>query len=68
MKPPKTPTDAPPAPALWHPTWRWHLKTLAVVYVVLTAVFFAVDRFLANLPEPYRLRDIPKEMTPWLKK
>ena len=56
------------APALWTPTWAWHLKTLAVIYLLLTIVFFAVDHFLSRLPEPYRLRDIPPEMTPWLKK
>lgn len=70
MKPNKT-ASVPSAPApsepLWRPSWAWHLKVLAVIYLVLVAVFFAVDRFLSRLPEPYRLRDVPPEMTPWLK-
>ncbi|MBL0349992.1 MAG: hypothetical protein IPP68_06430 [Elusimicrobia bacterium] len=66
MKQTKTAPET--APVLWRPTWAWHLKTLAVIYLLLTIVFFAVDHFLSRLPEPYRLRDIPPEMTPWLKK
>jgi hypothetical protein len=70
MKPNKTPS-APPPPAptapLWRPTWKWHLKVLTAIYIGLTAAYFAIDHFLARLPEPYRLRDVPPEMTPWLK-
>jgi hypothetical protein len=43
------------------------LKTLGVVYLVLVAFYFAVDRWLSRLPPPYRLREAPPEMTPWLK-
>ncbi len=57
-----------PPEGLWRPTWRWHVKTLAIIYVLLAAVFFLVTRFLSGLPEPYKLRDIPREVTPWLKK
>jgi hypothetical protein len=52
----------------WWPTWRWHLKALAGIYLFLTIFYFVVDHWLSRLPEPYRLRDIPMEMTPWLKK
>lgn len=69
MKPSKSTPPPPPAPTapLWRPTWAWHAKTLAVIYLVLTIAYFAIDRFLSHLPEPYRLRDVPPEMTPWLK-
>lgn len=63
----KTPLH-PSEEASWRPTWWWHVKTLLVIYVLLTVVFFVVDRFLSRLPEPHRLRDVPPEMTPWLKK
>lgn len=68
MKTPKT-VPPPPAPStpLWRPTWAWHAKMLAVIYLLLTIAYFAIDRFLSRLPEPYRLRDVPPEMTPWLK-
>jgi hypothetical protein len=70
MKDPKqkqAPPSLPPPPPLWRPTWKWHLKTLGVVYLVLVAFYFAVDRWLSRLPPPYRLREAPPEMTPWLK-
>jgi hypothetical protein len=51
----------------WRPDWKWHARTLLIIYVVLTAVFFGLSRFLSRIPEPHRMRDIPKEMTPWLK-
>jgi hypothetical protein len=62
--------ESPAAPAgeAWRPTWRWHLKALAGIYLFLTVFYFAVDRWLSHLPEPYKLRDVPAEMTPWLKK
>jgi len=52
----------------WKPDWRWHLKTLGLVYAALVVVYFVLSNFLAKVPEPHRMRDIPKEMTPWLKK
>ena len=58
-----------PAPnPLWQPTWRWHIRTLLIIYAVLAAVYLVVNRILSIVPEPYRMRDIPKEMTPWLKR
>jgi hypothetical protein len=62
---------APPAVPLgdaWRPSWMWHVKVLAGIYIFLTVFYFAVDHWLSRLPEPYRLRDVPMEMTPWLKK
>ncbi len=52
----------------WKPDWKWHLKVLGGIYLLLVVMFFVLDNFLANLPEPYKMRDIPQEMTPWLKK
>jgi antibiotic biosynthesis monooxygenase (ABM) superfamily enzyme len=49
-------------PPLWKPTWQWHLRVLGVIYVVLIVVFFALNSLL----KPY-LRQIPKDITPWLK-
>jgi hypothetical protein len=51
----------------WTPNWRWHLKALLAIYSLLVVVYFAVSAFLSKVPEPHRMRDIPKEMTPWLK-
>lgn len=47
---------------LWQPTWRWHLTTLAIIYVALVVLYFALNILL----KPY-LRQIPKDITPWLK-
>ncbi|MBL0059540.1 MAG: hypothetical protein IPP35_10635 [Elusimicrobia bacterium] len=65
---PSIPSPAIPASEPWRPTWRWHLKALGGIYLFLVLFYFAVDRWLSRLPEPYRLRDVPVEMTPWLKK
>jgi uncharacterized membrane protein YvbJ len=53
---------------LWRPDWKWHLRTLAIIYAILCVAFLGISRFLSKVPEPYRMRDIPKEMTPWLKR
>jgi hypothetical protein len=53
---------------LWKPTWIWHVKVLGVIYVVLIVAYFAISQFLKRVPEPYRMRDVPKDITPWLKK
>jgi hypothetical protein len=53
-------------PPAWHPDAAWHLKTLGVIYAVLTVLYFGVTSVLSKLPKPYQLRDIPIEMTPWL--
>ncbi len=53
---------------MWSPTWKWHATTLAIIYVCLTAAYFSVSAFLSRVPPPYKLREIPKELTPGLKK
>jgi len=50
----------------WFPGWKWHLKTLAVIYAALVVVFFAAHWLLRKLPPPYNIRTIPAELTPWL--
>lgn len=47
---------------LWHPTWRWHVRTLAIIYGMLIVLYFSLNILL----KPY-LRQIPKDITPWLK-
>jgi hypothetical protein len=59
---------AEPAEPLWKPDWRWHLRALGGIFVFLIAVYFAVSALLSRVPPPFRMRDIPEEMTPWLKK
>jgi len=53
---------------MWRPTWKWHLKVLAAIYVVLISVYFVISAFLKKVPPPYRMRDVPMDVTPWLKK
>lgn len=48
---------------LWSPTWQWHGRALAIIYVSLIFVYFLLNFLL----KPY-LREIPPEVTPWLKK
>ncbi|MBI3013422.1 MAG: hypothetical protein HYY63_07345 [Elusimicrobia bacterium] len=48
---------------MWSPTWKWHAKTLGFIYLGLIFLFFLLNWFLG----PY-LRQIPPEVTPWLKK
>ncbi len=60
------PADA--ATEFWRPDWKWHVKTLAIIFVVLVVIYFVLSQFLAKVPKPHRMRDIPPEMTPWLKK
>lgn len=53
----------------WKPSWRWHGRVLGVVYVILIFVYFGLTHFLGKvLPEPYRMRVVSKDVTPWLKK
>jgi hypothetical protein len=59
--------NAAPA-AAWRPTLRWHLKTLGGIYLALILFYAALTAFLSRVPPPYKLRDIPQEVTPWLKK
>ena len=53
---------------LWRPSWKWHFRVLGAVYVVLVIAYFAISQFLNKIPPPYRMREIPPEVTPWLKK
>lgn len=53
-------------PPAWFPDWRWHARTLGVIYMTLTVLYFSVDFALKHMPEPYQLRKIPSELTPWL--
>ena len=53
-------------PPSWWPDWRWHIKTLSCVYIVLTLGFFLISFILHRLPPPYDQREIAPEMTPWL--
>ncbi len=46
---------------VWFPDLRWLLKVLIIVYVISIVGFFVANYFL----KPY-MRDIPKEITPWL--
>ncbi len=50
----------------WYPDAKWHMKTLAIIYAVLTVAYFGISAALSRLPKPYHLRKIPMEMTPWL--
>lgn len=49
-------------PVLWRPDWKWHVRTISVIYVLLIAVFFLMNHVL----KPY-MRKIPSDITPWLK-
>ena len=47
---------------LWRPGWRWHARTLAIIYGILLVAFFLLNHVL----KPY-MRQIPKDITPWIK-
>jgi hypothetical protein len=49
-------------PPLWKPGWKWHLKTVSIIYCILFAAFFILNIVL----RPY-MRKIPQDITPWLK-
>lgn len=55
-------------PPAWFPDAAWHLKTLGMIYLFLVVVYFGVTYSLQKLPKPYHIRQIPPEMTPWLKR
>lgn len=63
---PKPAVTVPQEPT-WKPTWKWHLKVLAGIYIGLGVVYFAISAFLNRVPPPYHMREIPKELTPWMK-
>ena len=49
--------------SIWQPNLKWFLKVLITMYILITIAFFTVNFLL----KPY-MRDIPKEITPWLNK
>lgn len=49
-------------PPLWRPGWKWHARTLTIIYALLIMLFFTLNHVL----KPY-LRQIPSDVTPWLK-
>jgi hypothetical protein len=53
------------APA-WFPDWKWHARTLGIIYTGIIVFYFVVSFALRRLPAPYNIRQIPPEMTPWL--
>ncbi|MBP5287918.1 MAG: hypothetical protein J6Z08_08480 [Elusimicrobiales bacterium] len=53
-------------PPSWWPNWKWHIKTLSCIYLILIAGFFVISFILHRLPPPYDQREISPEMTPWL--
>ncbi|MBI5201008.1 MAG: zinc ribbon domain-containing protein [Elusimicrobia bacterium] len=55
-------------PPPWTPDWHWHGKVLGVIYAGLVVLYVGVSFVLRRLPEPYHIRKIPPEMTPWLKR
>ena len=44
-----------------------HLKTLVIIYAIIGVMFIAFSYLSDKLPNPYGKRDIPLEVTPWLK-
>lgn len=46
----------------WLPNWQWHGRALLIILVFLILAYLGLNSFL----KPY-VRDIPKEVTPWLK-
>ena len=54
-------------PPAWFPDARWHLHTLGIIYACLVVFYFGVSHLLRKLPKPYHIRQIPSEMTPWLR-
>ena len=55
-------------PPAWFPDAAWHLKTLGTIYAALIVVYFGVSHLLKTLPKPYDVRQVPIELTPWLRK
>ncbi|OGR97265.1 MAG: hypothetical protein A2902_02995 [Elusimicrobia bacterium RIFCSPLOWO2_01_FULL_64_13] len=48
---------------MWSPSIQWHARTLGVIIAGLVVFYFLANWML----KPY-LREIPPEVTPWLKK
>jgi hypothetical protein len=54
-------------PPAWFPDARWHLKVLGTIYVCVVIFYYSVSFLLRKLPKPYDIRNIPIEITPWLR-
>lgn len=48
---------------LWKPSWKWHVSALVIIFSILLVAFFTLNVVL----KPY-MRQIPKDITPWLDK
>jgi hypothetical protein len=59
---------APVTEGFWRPDRWWHLKALTGIFIFLGVVYTGLNWFLSRVSPPYRLREIPPELTPWLKK
>ncbi|MDR1474078.1 MAG: hypothetical protein LBS38_00085 [Endomicrobium sp.] len=46
---------------LWRPSYSWYLKTFVIVLGLLTVTFFTLNILLKQY-----MRQIDKELTPWL--
>ncbi len=61
-----------PEPVINEPMWTADVEMarddVGGIYVCLTVAYFAASTFLSRVPPPYKLREIPKDLTPWLKK
>ncbi|MFH1379006.1 MAG: zinc-ribbon domain-containing protein [bacterium] len=54
-------------PVIWKPSWKWHAKTLLIIYITLILTYIVGIGLIKKLKPPYNQREIPQEMTPWLK-
>lgn len=34
-------------PSVWKPGWKWHVKTLIVIYVMLGIIYVVLRKFVA---------------------
>lgn len=48
--------------------WKFHVKLLIIIYVVLVLVFFSFKFFTSKLEKPYNKREVPVEFKPWQEK
>ena len=55
-------------PPAWFPDWKWHARTLGFIYLGVTVAYLGASFLLRKLPEPYHLREISPDLTPWLKR
>ncbi|MBI2362290.1 MAG: zinc ribbon domain-containing protein [Elusimicrobia bacterium] len=55
-------------PPAWFPDFKWHARTLGILYAGIVVFYLGVTFALKKLPKPYHLRQIPPQLTPWLKK